>query len=123
MPLETPIIPRNLPKKERKHFRNAVIAFDSGQALAAKFLLRIFLEQYVRGVATNPEVRSIESLFDEYNATLPDDFKQRFPSLKSIYDQLSEDIHAADETPEIFETAKQKIVEHFDAKRVFKISN
>jgi len=73
-----------------------------------------------RTVTPVRHTRDIEALFAEYAAELPDDFKQRFPSLKTIYDQLSEDIHAANESSELFEQAKQQIKEHFNGKRHYK---
>ncbi len=122
-PMEFVPVPKFIPKRHKKYFSDAVIAFNSGQILAAKSLLRTFLEQYVRSIAADPDTRDIESLFYEYNDKLPNDFKQRFPSLKAIYYQLSEDIHAADASSESFEQAKQQIEKHFDAKRVYEIPN
>jgi len=78
-PMEYVSVPKFLPKKQRKYFSDSVIAFNSGQILAAKFLLRTFLEQYVRSIAADPDTRDIESLFDEYNDKLPNDFKTTVP--------------------------------------------
>jgi hypothetical protein len=47
-PIEKVEIPKFIPKAQREFFSDAIIAFNSGQILAGKFLLRTFVEQYVR---------------------------------------------------------------------------
>ena len=110
-----------IPKGQRKFFSNAIIAFNSGQVLAGNFLLRTFVEQYVRSKGTDTESKDIDGIFKDYNNSLPDDFRQRFPSLKNIYDKLSDDIHGAIGSEIQFQEAKQDIETHFDAKRIYKI--
>jgi len=56
-------------------------------------------------------------------AGLPEDFKQRFPSLNNIYGDLSSAIHRADPNDELFNGTKEKIIEHFKAKDLFKLAN
>jgi hypothetical protein len=51
--------------------------------------------------------------------TLPDDLKTRFPSMRTLYGELSVDIHSAIGSPELFEKARAQIVQHFDVRRMF----
>ena len=120
-PMEQIATPSFLPKTERKLFSDAMIAVNSGQVLAGNFLLRTFVEQYVRSVSTNPDSQDISALFSEYGSRLPNDFKQRFPSLSAVYDVLSVDIHKAVGSQDVFSGAMKDIIEHFDAKRLFRI--
>ena len=90
------------------------------------FLLRCLIEQYVRSYIGDFTSQRIDVLIDAYMDDLDDDFKKRFPSLREIYDKLSEKIHEGDLTKaagDLYEAQKIKIDEHFDAKRVFKIEN
>jgi hypothetical protein len=57
----------------------------------------------------------------EYQNTLPPDFKNRFPSLSDIYGKLSAAMHQADANGGWFEESCQKVEEHFDARRLFKM--
>ena len=58
---------------------------------------------------------------ERYQESLPDDFKARFPSLPKVYTNLSTALHSAAADVELFEKASLEIVEHFDARRVFKL--
>ena len=118
-PMEKVYVEKYLPKDQTKYFSDAIVAFNSGQVLPAKFMLRTFIEQYVRSLSKTPETDKIDDLFDEYNAGLDEDLKRRAPSLRYIYEQLSTHLHAADETADLFTSAKEDIEKHFDAKRLF----
>lgn len=127
-PIEVLPTPKALPKTLAKYYSDATVAHHAGQTLAGLFLLRVFVEQYWR---TLPAVQKLlkkdpratgERQGDAYQTTLPTDFKERFPSLKDVYARLSEALHAADANATIFEEASSKIVEHFDARRLFKIT-
>jgi hypothetical protein len=126
-PIEVLPTPKELPKAMSKYFSTAHVAHTAGQTLAGIFLLRTFVEQYWRSL---PEVKKVtdkqpkatgDEMGDAYQRTLPDDFKHRFPSLKDIYSRLSEAMHAASDDAAIFEDCGQKIVEHFEARRLFKM--
>jgi hypothetical protein len=119
--------PKELPKETARYFSSAHIAHNAGQTLAGIFLLRTFVEQYWRSL---PEVKKVtdkrskvtgDEMGDAYQNPLPVDFKQRFPSLKDIYNKLSEAMHAANEDAALFDDCSAKIVEHFDARRLFKL--
>lgn len=120
-PMEKVVVQPFIPKRQRDFFSGAIIAYQAGQILPGNFMLRTFIEQYVRSRSATPNSTNIEALFDEYNATLPEDFKNRFPSLSRIYDCLSEDIHGAVGSPDLFNQSKEEIEQHFDARRLFRI--
>ena len=122
-PMEEIEIASCIPKNQKKHYSDAIIAFNSGQVLAGNFLLRTFIEQYVRSKSSTPTSQNIDALFLEYSENFPDDFKQRFPSLQSIYDRLSEDLHGATASEDVFIEERDNIEKHFRAKEVFEIIN
>jgi len=121
-PMEQVEIPKFIPKAQRKFFSDAIVAFNSGQILAGKFLLRTFIEQYIRDFTKDKTSQNMDELFEKYGVNLPDDFKQRFPSLAKIYSQLSIDIHGADSTSNSFIQVQKDIEKHFEAKRLFEIT-
>lgn len=126
-PIEEVDVPKFLPKGQRKHFSDALIAHHAGQTLAGLFLLRTFIEQFWRSLGLRVTPKSKRSTGDElaeaYNQTLPSSFRSQFPSLGDIYGKLSAAIHGADADSILFETAKAEIIEHFDARRLFKIAS
>ena len=61
-----------------------------------------------------------DELASAYNAILPKDFKNRFPSLSKIYDQISDCLHNAKPDDEVFANAADEIINHFDARQLFK---
>jgi hypothetical protein len=121
-PIEEIIIAPQIPKSHKKYMSDAILASNTGQILAGIFLLRTFIEQYVRSKNTTPNTDDIELLFKDYAITLPDDFKSRFPSLKSIYDTLSVALHLANPSDEVYLKAKEGIEYHFEGKKTFRIN-
>jgi hypothetical protein len=119
-PIEQVNVPPVIPKSVRSFYSGAVVAYQSGQTLAGIFLLRTLMEQWVRSVAASTDLLADEALV-AYMGTLPEDFKSRFPSLRSLYADLSSDMHAAKGSPGLFEKARSEIVEHFDARRLFRL--
>jgi hypothetical protein len=83
-PMEEIEILNYFPKEHRKYFSDAINAFNSGQVLAGKFLLRTFIEQYIRDLTNEHETQNIELLFDKYAENLISSFKESFPSLKTF---------------------------------------
>lgn len=122
-PIEQVIVANQIPKSHQEYISNAIIAFNSGAILAGIFYLRVFIEQYIRSKSQIPNNSNIESLFDEYSTGLPEGFKSVFPSLRSIYEELSNSIHVADPSVAIYETSLEKIEHHFEGKRAFRINN
>ncbi len=122
-PMETVEVPNFLPKNQHKFFSDSTVAFNSGQVLAAIFLLRTFIEQYVRPVNSKPRSRDIDAIFNDYSDALDIRIKEHSPSLKKVYEILSEDMHSATGSENVFLQARAEIIEHFDAKRLYKIKN
>jgi len=121
-PMEHVVVPSFIPRSVRQYYGRAIVAFQSGETLAAIFLLRVLIEQYARD-KSNDKDSKVEPLIDEYMAGLPDDFKARFPSLREYWEKLSIAIHTANESEELFQEACSKIERHFDAKRLFEIGD
>jgi len=111
-------VPPSIPKEQKVYYSQAVIAFNCGQFLAALFLLRTLIEQHMRAVTESAELRGDE-LCDEYNKTLEEDFKGRFPSFKDVYGKLSEALHRADPNESLFKAELERINHHFEGKDLF----
>jgi len=120
-PIEHVEVPAAIPKQIERFYSDAIVAYQSGQVLAGVFLLRTLVEQWARSVVRQPGLQA-DQVLDGYMETLPADFKDRFPSMRSLYGDLSEDLHAATGSPKLFEKARSDIVEHFEARRLFKVS-
>lgn len=121
-PIESTPVPYVIPKSHRKYISDSIIAHNSGQTLAGLFFLRVFIEQYTKEQSHKKELMA-DQLIDNYMNQLPVDFKSRFPSLSKIYSELSCAIHGADASVKLFDDTIEKMVEHFDAKRLFKIKD
>jgi hypothetical protein len=121
-PIEYPDVPSVIPNSVKRFYRGAILAHQSGQTLAGIFLLRTVIEQWARSkVPCGPLLTEADAVLDAYMATLPDDFKSRFPSFRVLYADLSTDMHAAKGDADLFDRARDEIVEHFDASRLFKL--
>lgn len=124
-PLEVHPTPKVLPKSVSDFYSDAQVAHHAGQTLAGLFLLRVFIEQFWRQIPAVKELLEKDSRAtgerqgDAYQSTLADDFKERFPSLKDVYGQLSAALHAAKADAELFDKSCAKVVDHFDALRLF----
>ncbi|ROZ71478.1 hypothetical protein [Ramlibacter sp. WS9] len=119
-PMEHVEIPAVIHKDIAKYYSGALLAYQSGQHLPALFMLRTACEQFARKWAA-PTARADEAM-DRYMASLPEAFKSHFPSLKDIYSQLSADIHGAIGSSELFVQMTEKLVEHFEARRLYKLT-
>lgn len=119
-PIENANVPRVIPKAVREFYSGGLVAHQSGQTLAGLFLLRTLIEQWARSQVKEAAARADE-LMDKYMATLPDDFKGRFPSMRSLYDNISADLHNALGSGDLFDRALSEITEHFDARRLFRL--
>jgi len=113
-------IPKYLPKNESKYYRDAVIAYNTGNILAGLFYLRTLIEQYMRRITNNTDKKITgEDLADEYAKLLDDEFPKKFKTLKKIYEELCVPLHGAQDDSEQFEKSNQDILKHFDALRLF----
>jgi len=120
-PIEAVQVPSIIPKNQRAHFSDAIVAANSGQVLPGLFMLRTFVEQYA--YEQQPAQKAYaDKAIAAYMDSLPADFKNRFPSLRSAYERLSEAIHGASADAALFETVRGEIIEHFEAKRLYKIA-
>ena len=120
-PIEVADVPPEIPKTARQYYSGALVAHQSGQTLAGLFLLRTLIEQWARSQVPEPAPSRADELLDAYMATLPLDFKSRFPSMRSLYDDISADLHSATGSADLFDKALSEIKEHFDARRLFKL--
>jgi hypothetical protein len=120
-PIEHVEVSHFIPKAVARFFSGAIVAHQSGQTLAGVFLFRVLIEQWVQSRAKKTGSK-IDQALEEYMDSLPKDFKEKFPSLRKVYEDLSADIHSAAGSAELFEEARQQIVEHFDARRLFKLA-
>jgi hypothetical protein len=119
-PIEHVEQPHFIPKAVARFYSDAVVAHQSGQTLAGVFLFRVLIEQWVRFQVKEKDVK-VDQALDKYVNDLPKDFKERFPTFRPISEQLSNDIHNAIGSVELFEKARQQIIRHFDARRLLKL--
>ena len=120
-PIENVTVPGAIAKSVRRFYSDAVVAHQSGQTLAGIFLLRTLIEQWARASSGSIK-KEADQVMEDYMATLPPDFRERFPSLRALYGELSADMHAATGSPELFTKAQGEIAEHFEARRLFKLT-
>lgn len=126
-PIEFVEVPPYVPREVRRHYSGAIVAFQSGQVLPALFLLRVLIEQFVRGsLEPDKEDKRVDGqradeAIEAYGRTLDEDFRSRFPSLKEVYSNLSLAVHAAEESSEVFQDSLAKIEKHFDARRLYEL--
>ena len=120
-PIEIIEVPPAIPKTVQGFYSGGVVAQQSGQTLAGLFLLRTLIEQWARSQVKSAPQRADE-LMDRYMGTLPKDFKSRFPSMRQLYDDISADIHGAIGSADLFDRARADVAEHFEARRLFKLS-
>jgi hypothetical protein len=112
-PMEEIEVASHVPKNVRSYFRKAVVAAHCGHALGAIAYLRVCIEQFVRELTGLPEERDLETVFDAYHKVLDPVVRDRCPSLNATYADLSEWLHAADESEPHFEAAAKHVDEHF----------
>jgi hypothetical protein len=70
-PMEQVEVPAFIPRRERRLFRDAMIAIHGGKPLAALFYLRAFTEQFARRVTGLTGKVTGEAIMTAYNETLP----------------------------------------------------
>jgi len=127
--IESVPAPAVLPKHVHGFYSDALIAHNAGKTLPGLFMLRVLIEQFWadlerRHVLIVRDERGrlhADQLADAYNDILPREFKDRFPSLGKIYEDISDCLHDARADIKLFEKSQQEIIEHFDARRVMKL--
>ena len=118
-PMEHIEIPREIPREVEKWYRDALIAYQSGKTLAGLLYLRTVIEQWARQV-TKSIVPNGDQLLSAYMETLPRVITDNFTSMRDLYAQISEPLHAATEDAALFEEAREKIHRHFRARDLYK---
>jgi hypothetical protein len=119
-PIEYVEQPRSIPKSIARFYSGAVVAHQSGQTLAGVFLFRVLIEQWVQSQLKKKGLK-VDQALDNYILGLPKDFKERFPSFRTLYEELSADLHSATGSAELFEKARKQILQHFKARRLFEL--
>ncbi|MGA3104733.1 MAG: hypothetical protein ABSD53_09650 [Terriglobales bacterium] len=123
-PIEHVEIHPSLPKKEAKWFKDAIVAHHSGKTLAGLFYLRTFIEQFGRRMTRMLDIKETgDVILSAYSVTLLPKVRDSAPSLKEWYEKLSEAIHGAKEDAALFDAAKEKIEEHFEFRRLYKLDS
>jgi hypothetical protein len=124
-PVENIDIPVYIPKDEKRQilFRDSCIAFNSNQTLAAISLLRIFLEQFIRGQISDINTENVSDLINEYYKILDLDFKAKAPSLSKIYGHLSESIHTANKDENVYFQSRLGILLFFKNLKLLQETN
>jgi hypothetical protein len=121
-PIEHVELPGFIPKEEKHWFRDAVIGYQTGKVLAALFYLRTFIEQFARRkTGTQGDKKTGDEILTAYADTIPENLRETMPSLREWYDKLSEALHGAKEDSTLFGSAREKIEEHFDIRRVHRL--
>lgn len=119
-PMEHAQVPKAIPKEINKFYSGAVIAHQSGQTLAAIFMLRTACEQWSRLFADKTD--RADAAMDKYMASLPEDFKSRFPSLQKMYSDLSVAIHEAKASEDLYLTTINDLERHFKARDLYELT-
>lgn len=120
-PIESVTVESFIPREERPHFRDAIIANNSGKILAGLFYLRTFIEQFARRKVSSSERLSGDQLMSKYADTIPLPQRDQMPSLREWYTKLSDALHSAREDAALFDEARSEIERHFDFRRIFRI--
>lgn len=120
-PMETVETPKWIPSGVSKYYSGAQVAFQSGQTLAALFMLRTVCEQWVQQFGSEEDKADVA--IDKYSQTLPLDFRTRFPSISSIYSELSGAIHRANADDALYTEMQSSLSDHFEARKLFKLSD
>lgn len=119
-PMEQVDVPKVIPKRQRKYFSGAVIAFNAGQTLAALFMLRTMIEQWTRmEMGAEADTLKADAVLDLYTSSLLDAIKEGFPSLREAYGKLSSAIHRAEEDAKLFQEVRRDVTLHFEARELF----
>lgn len=119
-PMEQLPAVEGIPKEDQKLLSSARIARNSGQALAGIALIRCFLEQFARRDTKSTEWG--DRLMATYHASLPPEFPSQFRTFVSLYSDLSAALHSASESTDVFDASLERIVEHFTARKLYRVS-
>ncbi len=110
-------VPKFIPAEESKYYSDAVIAFNTGFILASLYYLRALIEQYMRRILYNYNKISGDELGAQYSKMLDSEF----PSLKTVYSELSDKLHKFENSEKQFRKSIADIEKHFDLLQHFPI--
>lgn len=116
-----PNVPPNIPKYIKEIVQDALVAEAEGDASAAYYHLRTALEFHLKselGAASSVKMEGGE-LCDQYNKLLDQRLRAGFPSIGSLYSELSAGLHTRDVDRERFKQMVQEVEDHFAAKSMF----
>jgi hypothetical protein len=123
--MEKVSVPTFVPKQVSTYYSGAIVAFQCGQILAANFLLRTVIELWVRHVVASKDLTTERDdavrQIDAYMQDLPEEFPGRFRTTRTSYSTLSADIHAATGSDKVFTEELDKLLEHFEQRKLFKL--
>ena len=118
-PIEHVHVPDFIPKKQRRFYSDAIVAYQCKHTLEALFMLRTLVEQFA--CERSPGETLADRAIDAYMGRLPGDLSDRLPSLRKLYEDLSTAIHAARADVKLFEQVLKDLNAHFDIRRVHKL--
>jgi hypothetical protein len=121
-PIERTEVPSAIPKDVRRFYSGAIVAHQSGQTLAGLVLLRTLIEQWCKLASSGSAVQT-DALLDEYTAALPEEFKTRVPLMSDLFSDLNGDIQSGTGSSDLFDSARDRLLVHFEARRLFKLHN
>ena len=84
-------VPKDIPKEVQQFYSGAIVAHQTGETLAGIFMLRTLLEQWARKKTSDPQ-SDASKVIDKYMGTLTKAFNDQFPSMRSLYGDLSTDM-------------------------------
>jgi len=122
-PIEALPIPSSIPKSVARFYAEAQLTHNSGQSLAALYLLREFIERFWRllpevqdALSRTPRMNAGE-IAGIYAALLPLDFRTQYPSLMDCHRALTAAIQEQASRPDVFQFCLAEILDHLDGRR------
>lgn len=105
--------PDFVPSLVRTFYSESLIANSAGKPLAGCLYLRLLTEHHMRTFVQLPPKATGDELADAYAKVLDPEFPRSRSSLRVVYSDLSEVIHAGREDAEVFSRCLAAIHEHF----------
>jgi len=105
--------PDYVPKYVRTFYSESLVATSAGKPLAGCLYLRLVVEHHMRSFVQLPPKATGDELADAYAQVLHPEFPRSRASLRAVYSELSEVIHAGREDAEVFGRCLSTLHEHF----------
>ena len=108
-------------KSVRKIAQDALAAVGEGDLAAGYYHLRTAIEHDMKARVNIPLTYKIEGtdLCQQYNNTVEEEFKKRFPSFASLYSALSAGMHSREVTLVDFERLFADVEKHLHGRKIF----